>query len=162
MKIQTEDIGWNLKRQCNAVIIHEDAAAESRARVLWQAIFNDMGPDIPCVVTYMTTAQMGSMLVCEGAGQIDIVIISVHDAVRCLAGGAWWLTDWLNAQSRMPRALFLLHDGDDDSDVVRGLSALAEGAGVTMFSRGHSEVPGFPATHSVPDHMPAEQFAGVS
>lgn len=162
MKTQTEDIGWDLKRQCNAVVIHENAATETRARVLWQAIFNDMRPDIPCVVTYMTTAQMENLLVCEGASQIDVVIISVHDAVRCLAGGAWWLTDWLNANSRIPRALFLLHDGVEDSDVVRGLGALAEGAGVTMFSHGRQDASAFLTEPSACGHKPVEQFASLS
>lgn len=142
MKTQTKDIGWNLQRQCNAVIIHENAATEARARALWKTLFDNLGPDIPCVITFMTTAQVEAMLVCQGGSQIDIVIISVHQAASSLAGGAWWLTDWLNAKSRLPRALFLLHDGDKDDDAVRGLAALAESAGVSLFSRSRQNTPG--------------------
>ncbi|MBI5687612.1 MAG: hypothetical protein HZC54_21285 [Verrucomicrobia bacterium] len=162
MNSQKPNVGWGQKQHCNTVIIHEDAATQTRGRLVLESIFNEMGPDIPWRVSYLTVAQLEDMLVCEKASEIDVVIISVHNAVRSVSGGAWWLTDWLNADSLLPRALFLLHDDEEDSSVVRGLSALAESAGVTMLSRGRRDVSVFPSHPPAPAPAPAEQILGVS
>ncbi len=136
MENRVEDATCKPSRGCNAVVIYEDKATETRARNMLQAIFDEMGSDIPYAITSMTVAQMAGLPVCEGAAMVDFVIISVHDAVRSVSDGKWWLTHWLNEISRMPRALFLLHDGEDKSGWVRGMRSLAESAGVSLLSRG--------------------------
>ena len=144
MNNQVEDAACKPNRECNAVVIYEDKATETSARNMLQAIFDEMGPDIPYAITSMTVAQMAGLPVCEGAAMVDFVIISVHDAVRRVSDGKWWLTHWLNESSCMPRALFLLHDGEEKSGWVRGMRALAESAGVSLFSRGRqteAEIP---------------------
>ena len=154
MNNPVKDAACKPNQTCNGVVIYEDKATETRARNMLEAIFDEMGLDIPYAITSMTVAQMAGMPVCEGAAMVDFVIISVHDVVRRVSDGKWWLTHWLNESSRMPRALFLLHDGEEKSGWVRGMRTLAESAGVNLFSRGRLASAGIPVRPSVPEHQP--------
>lgn len=127
---------WSLPRHCQAVVVHDDLATKQRAGELWSAIVNNMGQDVPCAVTYMSAEQVEREPVMERAGQIDIVIVSMRDLARFMANIAGWLSDWLTADTCLPRALFVLHEGDEDRQLVDFLRTLAEFAGVTMFSCG--------------------------
>ncbi len=126
----------SLPRQCQAVVVHDDLATKQRAGELWGAIVNNMGQDVPCTVTYMFAEQVEQAPVMERASQIDIVIVSMHDLARFMANIAGWLSDWLTADTCLPRALFVLHEGEEDRQLVNFLRTLTEFAGVTMFSCG--------------------------
>ncbi|MBI5686480.1 MAG: hypothetical protein HZC54_15520 [Verrucomicrobia bacterium] len=134
MKRETSDIEWSLPRQCKAVVVHDDSETKRRAKELWDTILNDMGRDAQSGVTYLSAEQIEKAPVCEHAAQIDVVIISMHDLARFLSNVAGWLADWLNADTCLPRALFILHDGEEDRQLLNFLRTLAEFAGVTMFS----------------------------
>lgn len=140
-------------REYNAVIIADDKVTEERAQAMLKSISVEMGPDIPCVARFMTTTEMAGQTGCEDADNLDFVIISVHNLVKCVSDGGRWLTHWLTQTSYMPRALFLLHEGEADPGWIRGLRAFAESVGVNLFSRGR-----YVAT-AVPVNRPASEVA---
>lgn len=136
MKTNLESNDWTVNGQCNGVIVHEDLPTESRARRVWNQLVNDREPDFRCGVTYQSAAQIKESLDFDQAHQTDIVIISAHDIAHFFFDAAAWLTDWLNDKSCRPQALFILHDGEEDSQVVEFLQTISKFAGVKLFSRG--------------------------
>lgn len=136
MNTPNEDNGGDLKPQRTAAIVCDDEETHSRARDLWQSFFADTQNSAPCEAAFMTTAQMARLSAWEEAARFDVVIISVHDAIRFVVGGIAWFKDWLKTDSSKPRVVLLLHDGRQDYNVVQGLCSMVASAGVTMFSHG--------------------------
>ncbi len=161
MKTQSKSNDWTVNRQCNGVIAHEDPPTELRARRLWNQLVNDMGREIQCRVTCQSAEQIKELPDFDRAYQTDIVIISVHDLARFCFGTAGWLTDWLNAKSCLPRALFILHDGEQDGQVVGFLRTISESAGVTLFSCGRETGDASAVSDPRHDCRPAEDLAPV-
>lgn len=137
MNRETSDTEWSPPEGCRAVVVYDDLATRQRAEELWENIVNDMGHDVRCGVKYIPGQQIENAPLLERAEKIDVVIISMHDLARSLSTIAGWLADWLNADTCLPRALFVLHDGEEDRQLVNFLRTLAEFAGVTMLSCGH-------------------------
>ncbi|MBM3892220.1 MAG: hypothetical protein FJ388_24150 [Verrucomicrobia bacterium] len=140
MKATSEHIDWAGGPPCNGVILHEDPATELRAMKLWSQIAEGMGPEITCDLTPWPLALFEAPRLRErafrDAEQTDVVTISVHDVARLSADVSKWLTQWLNTKSSLPRALIILHDGEEQNEVVTFLKMLAEFVGVSVFSRG--------------------------
>jgi hypothetical protein len=150
MNAENERIDWAGGPLCNGVILHEDAATELRAMKLWSQIADGMGPEIACDITPWPTGLFEAPILRErafrDAEQTDVVTLSVHD-VGCLSADvSKWLTQWLNTKSNLPRALIILHDGEEENEVVRFLRMLAEFVGVSVFSRGGESANGSDAT----------------
>ena len=162
MKMETPDVEWSLPRQCKAVVVHDDLATKQRARELWNDVIHGAGRDAHYGVTYLSANQMKKSPVLERAGQIDIVIISMHDLARFLSNIAGWLTDWLNADTCLPRALFLLHDGKEDRQLVNFLRTLAEFGGVAMFSCGSKMAPVWNTVPVENDRRPGNEMESLS
>jgi hypothetical protein len=137
MKNDTENTRWSEKGRCHSVIVHEDLPTELRAKRLWRKLVHDMGRGIRCDATYQPAGQIKESLDFRQADLTDVVIISVHDLPLFFFSAAQWLNDWLSAHSTVPRALFVLHDGKPDCQVVSMLRRLTEFAGVTLFNRHH-------------------------
>lgn len=162
MKTDPENNNWTMNRQCNGVIVHENLPTELRARRLWHQLVNDMGWEIRCDATYQTAEQIKESLELDRFSQTDVVIISVHDLALFFFGGAEWLTNWLDVKSCRPRALFVLHDGKEDSQMVGFLRTICKFAGVSLFSQGR-ETGDDPAVSGLKhDYQPAEGLAFVS
>ena len=127
--------GWNEKSECRGVIVHEDAPTASRAESLWNNIVHDMGQNVRCDATFQPANEIEDLLDFEQAVATDIVILSVHDLARFLFTGAAWLDDWLATRSPLPRALFVLQDGEDNSRVLQFLQTISGFAGITLLHR---------------------------
>ena len=161
MKTSAESNERMVNRQCTALIVHEDQATELRARRLWNELVHDMGWEIQCDATYQPAEEVKGKLDFEQAGVTDIVIISVRDLARFLFTAAAWLDDWLATESNLPRALFVLHDGMEDAQVIGFLQKIAGFAGVTLFNR-CCETCSPPVVDVEDDRQPAEDLALIS
>ncbi len=162
MKRETSDIEWSLPRQCKAVVVYDDLVTKQRAKELWDTIINEMGGDAQCSVTCLSAEQVEKVPVLKRVAQIDVVIVSMHDLARFLSNIAGWLADWMNADACLPRALFILHDGEADRQLVNFLRMLAEFAGVTMFSCGRETDCVWHGSHSERGRHLAELVAAVA
>lgn len=149
-------------RQCNGLIVHEDLPTELLARRVWNQLVNEMGREIHCAVTYQSAEQIKESLDFEWFSRTDIVIISVRDLALFFFGQTAWLTDWLNVKSCLPRALFILHDGEEDNEVIGFLRTISEFAGVSLFSRGREAHDHLRAMSQEHVCQPEEDFALVS
>lgn len=162
MKTQFESTDCDLKGQCHSVIVHEDLPTELRARRLWRELVHDMGHGIQCDATYRPAEQIKESLNFEQADLTDIVIIAVHDLPRFFFAAAGWLNEWLSAPSILPRALFILHDGEENSQVIGFLRTISEFAGVTLFNRGRETRDDSSVISAEHDPQPAEDLLLVS
>ena len=163
MKTGNEHIDWAAGPPCNGVILHEDPATELRAMKLWSQIADGMGPEIKCDITPWPTGLFEAPRLRErafrDARQTDVVTISVHDIGYLSADVSKWLTQWLNSKSSLPRALIILHDGEEQNEVVTFLKMLAEFVGVSVFSRGGEAANGSDATGTKHDCQREESLA---
>lgn len=161
MKIPFESIGWNECPHFYGVIVHEDPPTELRGRRQWDQLVHKLGKGIRCSPTYQPAEQIKRSLIFEQAYLADAVIVSVHDLARFFFDAAEWLTDWLSVKPRLPRALFILHNGDEVGQAIEFLRQLAGLTGVTVFSRGHETNDGPQAGDPERDCQPVEHTALV-
>ena len=142
-KEESRSIPLSLGPRCNGVILYEDPATERRALALWNQIQDDMGPEVKCDVALWSTDLFEIPSQREGAfcetAQTDVVTLSMHDTACLSRNASKWLTQWLNTKSSLPRALIVLHDTEEENEVVAFLRTMAEFVGVSMFSRGNGE-----------------------
>jgi hypothetical protein len=159
MKTFFEGTGWNEYLHFYGVIVYEDPATEQRARSRWDQLVHELGHSIRCSHTDQPAEQIKQSLIFEQAYQVDVVIVSVHDFERFFFDAAEWLTDWLSVKPRLPRALFLLHDGSKGERVIEFLRQLATLTGVTLFDRGYETTAVMHAGDSNHHSQPADNAA---
>jgi hypothetical protein len=162
MKTEAENTGVDEKGRCYSVIVREDLPTELRARRLWRELVHDMGQNVRCEAMCQPVEQIKESLDFDQARLTDIVIISVHDLPRFLFAAAGWLDDWLSIPSPLPRALFILHDGEEDDHVLGIVRKLAEFAGVTLICRGREPRDEPAVIGAKHDRQPAEDLVFVS
>jgi hypothetical protein len=162
MKNELATTGWDAKKRCRGVIVHEDAPTASRAKSLWHEIVHDLGPAIPWDITCKSAGEIEESLDFDQAETTDVLIVSVHDFPRFFFAAAAWLDDWLSARSPWPRALFILHDGTEEGQALEFLRKLAGFAGVTLLSRGGDADGLFSDSDLELDRQPEENLALAS
>lgn len=152
-------LGWDANDRRRAVIVCEDVPTARRARRLWKEIGRNRGPTIPRNTTYKSAGEIKESLDFDQAEATDIVIVSVHDFPRFFFAAAAWLDDWLSARCQWPRALFILHDGEEEGQALGFLRKLAGFAGVTLFSCGREANNDRPAGGLELKRQPAAKLA---
>lgn len=141
---------WRLGRPYQAVVVHDDTATKQRAADLWDTITSSVDWELPGRISFYSAEQIEKAPFMERAAQIDMVVVSVRDLARFFTGVSGWLSDWLNADTALPRTLVVLHERDEDRQLVGFLRTLADFSGVTMFSCDQdTSVPGIAASGSL-------------
>lgn len=162
METESQCIRQEADRQCRGVIVCEDLPTGRRAEELWNRVARVLGEVVPCRADHKSAAEIKEQLDFAGAEETDILIISVHDLPIFIFDAGRWLDDWLSVRPRLPRALFILHDGPKDDPIVAFLEKLTGFVGVTLFSCGREGCETRPRSDPGEGHPHGDRLALVA